>query len=241
MAGPAIGHYGDFALPLKENTIPIRLPYSPKHPDTVKYLISGIIDESFELKGRVVNRHTGQRAMREIWKVKNARKGVDRKSVIKSDFESTMKGAVFDNIEECLQGDTVIIRTADIRKRNIGFMPDTLVILKPWMMDYLEYDIEIDTGRTWPSIFRRNVVYITEYRCELRNVLSGNAATDMTPSISGDFEFNLIDESYDDSLIISAILYLPPRILEPADYLSYAADRLLVSEILGKGLYFKRK
>ncbi|UCE65853.1 MAG: DUF3857 domain-containing protein [Candidatus Zixiibacteriota bacterium] len=236
-----ISHYGDFALPLKANTVPIRLPFSPRHPDTIRYSIRGVIDESFDLSGQVVYRLSGQRARRDIWKARNVQKGVDRKLIVKSDFESAMKGAVFDNIEEHFQGDTVIIRTGDIRKRNIGFLLDTLVILKPWIMDYLTYDIETDTNRTWPTILRRNVIYIAEYRCELNGVLLGKSTDSAIPSISGDFEFNLIDKSFDDSLIISAIFYLPPRILEPDDYLSYASERLLVSEALSKGLYYEKK
>ena len=236
-----ISHYGDFALPLKANTVPIRLPYSPEEPDTIRCSISGVIDESFDLSGQVEYRISGQRAIWDIWRAKNARKGVDRKSIIKADFESAMKGAVFDNIEEHFQGDTVIIRTADIRKRNIGFMLDTLVILKPWIMDFLTYDIEIDTGRTWPTILRRNVIYIAEYQCKLNGVLLGKSADNAIPSISGGFEFNLIDESYYDSLKVKTVLYLPPQILEPDDYLSYAANRSLVSEALGKGLYYEKK
>jgi len=236
-----IDHYGDFALPLIENTAPIRLSYSPKEPDTIRYVISGVINESFDLRGRIEYKSRGQKATRHIWKARNVQKGVDRESIIKSDFESTMKGAVFNDIEEQFQGDSVIIRTAEIRKRNIGFLLDTLVVLKPWIMDYLSYDIETDTNRTWPTILRRNVVYITEYRCKLGLHISGKTMGNEMPSISGEFGFDFVDESHDDSLKVKTILYLPPQLFEPDAYLSYAAGRSLVSEALSKGLYYVKK
>jgi hypothetical protein len=236
-----IGLYGDFALPLKENAEPLRLPYSPREPDTIRYSISGVIDESFDLKGRIEYRSRGQRAIRNIWRSRNVQKGVDRESIIKSDFESVMKGAVFNNIEEHFQGDSVIIRTAEIRKRNIGFLLDSLVILKPWIMDYLSYDVKTDTNRTWPTILRRNVVYITEYRCKLNGVLLAELINNSIPSVPDDFEFDFIDGSHDDSLKIKTILYLPPKILEPDAYLSYTDRRSMISETLSKGLYYVKK
>lgn len=236
-----IDHYGDFALPLIENTEPIRLPYSPREPDTIRYTISGVIDKSFELNGQVEYRSRGQRAMRNIWKARNVQKSIDRESIVKSDFESVMKGAVFDDIEEHFEGDSIIIRTAEIRKRNVGFLLDTLVILKPWIMDYLSYDVEIDSTRTWPTILRRNVVYITEYRCKLNGALIESLINNEIPADLNGFEFDMIDESHDDSLKIKTVLYLPPQILEPDDYRSYAADRSIISEMLGRGLYYTRK
>jgi hypothetical protein len=234
-----ISHFGDFALPLKENTEPMRLSYFPREPDTIRYSISGVIDESFELKGRIEYRSRGQRAMRDIWRTRNVRKNDDRKSIIKSNFESVMKGAVFNNIEESFYGDSIIIRTAEIRKRNIGFLLDSLAIFKPWIMDYLTYDIEIDSARTWPTILRRNVVYITEYRCKLNGVLLASLLNNKISFANSGFEFDLIDESQNDSLKIKTILYLPPQILEPDAYQSYAGSRSKVSENLARGLYYR--
>lgn len=231
-----ISLYGDFALPLVENTTPLRLPCNRSEPDTMKIVISGVIDESFKLTGHLSVRQTGQRAIREIWVAQNIQKRTDRISAITADFESIFKGATIQNIEEIFPDDSVIIQSAEIRRRNFGFRNDSLLILRPWFMSFFDYDIDPDIDRTWPTILRRNVIFKVEYSCKLAGIdLGDNAENDNTVRNDG-FEFLYTPASHDDSLIVKAALCLKPAILDPADYRDYARDRQNVAEVLSQGL-----
>ena len=231
--------YGSFALPLVEETSPIRLPCGRLFPDTLSILVTGVLDSSFDLVGSAVSRRTGQGAINEIWKIRNSQPGVDRSSRIRSEFERIMGDAMLDSVEESYVGDSIIIRSATIRENNLGFIKDSLLVLKPWNMSYFKYETEPDRNRTWPTILRRNIVYRSEYRCKLDGAIPGDLVWGEVPVDPEYFDFTFINDSHDDSLIVKAVIGLKPLTLDPPGYYDYVDERSKVSALLKRGAIFR--
>jgi hypothetical protein len=229
--------FGSFALPLLPDPSCIRLGYAPLNPDSVIYKVSGDLFPGGIFGGMVETRLTGHRALYAGWQDKSTRQG-NTDNYIKSYFEREIPRANVRNPELILLESDNFWFGGEIFIRNFGYIRDSVLILRPWIFDFLDINTKLDSQRTWPTILRRNVVYKIEYRAGIPD------ATFM-PTDNSDQEFEgenisyaVDNNSHDDSLIVDLTLTKPPRILDPDSYNQYKMEIKQLSEALNNRIMF---
>jgi hypothetical protein len=232
---------GSMALPLKSGSGPIRLKPFPKEPDTTTIQITGILTNDEILVGKADLTMKGGNAILFNWRGNESR-NVDKEQTLKIALEKVLPKATLLQIKsDSLRPDEIRL-SSDINIRRFCFKQDSIEVFRPWIFSFIHDDIETDSSLSWPTIFRRNMIYNVSYRVQVADSIdSQKTAMASVNRSSYSFKCSMINSSHDDSLILDFTLFLPPLVLSPDSLAIYKAARKGINRDLDNAVVFRLK
>lgn len=230
--------YGCFALPLLPGSTPLRLGYNPKEPDTIRFVITGELEDSGALKGKLDVDILGQMALRWNW-IESQNRNVKDTQIIKEFLNEEIPRATlaFIKCDSLNSGDNYHF-SAQLTIDKFALPKNNSFTMKSWVFGLLSSYINSDTSVCWETYLARNMVFEIEYRVRAAQGIYSNQVSDNWVYDFPGLQCRLANNSHGDSLITNFELYLPPMTLSPEEYKLYINNCKQIQRSAQAGILF---